>query len=111
MLVPEEEAPQEEDSSTMVEDEGSFHSDVGVSSTVVSPKLIPIPAPVRASVCTQRVVKGYGTKDHPYDLDFTPTIRRGCGVPPETRHQHRDCQSVSAQLSLCYLPGIGFASC
>ena len=53
MLVPEEEAPQEEDSSAMVEDEGSFHSDAGVSSTAVSPEPILIPAPVRASVCTQ----------------------------------------------------------
>ena len=74
MLVPKEEAPQEEDGSAMVEDEGSFRSDAGVSSTVVSPKPILIPAPVRASVCTQRVVKGRGTKDHPYNLDFTSSV-------------------------------------
>ena len=51
MLVPEEEAPQEEDlnGDTMVEDEGSFRSDAGVSSTVVSPESIPILAPVRGS--------------------------------------------------------------
>ena len=63
MLVPEEETPQEEDGSTMVEDEGSFCSDAGVSSTVVLPELIPIPipAPVRASVHTQQAVKGCGT--------------------------------------------------
>ena len=63
-MVPKEEAPQEENlnSSTMVEDEGSFHSDVGVSSTVVSLEPIPIPAPVRASVHTQRAVEGLGLK-------------------------------------------------
>ena len=77
MLVPEEEAPQEEDlnGDTMVEDGGSFHSDAGVSSTVVSPEPIPILAPVRASVCYQKAVKGCGTKDCPYDLDFAPPIR------------------------------------
>ena len=75
MLVPEEEAPQEEDlnGDTMVEDEG-FRSDTGVSSTAVSPKPIPILAPVRASVHYQRAVKGCGTKDCPYDLDFAPPI-------------------------------------
>ena len=95
----------------MVEDEESFHSDAGVSSTVVSPKPIPIPAPVRASMHTQQAVKGRGTKDHPYDLDFTPTVHRGRGVSPETRCQRRDRQSISIQLSPCYSPGIGFASC
>ena len=83
-MVPEEETPQEEDGSTMVEDKGSFHSDAGVSSTAASPKPIPIPAPVRVSVCTQQVVKGCGTKNHPYKLDFTPTMHRGHGVSPET---------------------------
>ena len=111
MLVHEEEAPQEEDGSTMVEDEGSFCSDAGVSSTAVSPKLILIPAPVRASMHTQRTFKGCGTTDHPYDLDITPTMCRGRGVSPETHRQHRDCRSVSIQLSLCYSPGVGFASC
>ena len=54
-LVPEEEAPQEDnlDGSAMAQDEEDSLSDVGVSSTAVSPELIPIPAPVRASVCTQ----------------------------------------------------------
>ena len=61
------------------------------SSTAVLPKPIPIPAPVRASVHTQQAVKGCGTKDHPYDIDFTPAMRRGCGVSPETHCQQRDC--------------------
>ena len=51
-MVPVEEAPQEEDGSTMVEDKGSFRSDAGVSSTAASPELIPIPAPVRANMHT-----------------------------------------------------------
>ena len=56
MLVPKEEAPQEEDldGDAMIEDEGSFHSDAGVSSTVVSPEPILILAPVRASVHYQK---------------------------------------------------------
>ena len=76
MLVPKEEAPREEDlnGDTMVEDEGSFHSDAGVSSTVVSPEPILIPAPVRASVCNQKAVKGCGTKYCPYNLDFAPSV-------------------------------------
>ena len=51
MLVPEEEAPQEEDlnGDAMVEDEG-FRSDAGVSSTAVSPEPILILASVRASM-------------------------------------------------------------
>ena len=75
-MIPEEEAPQEEDldgSATAEDDEGS-HSDVGVSSTAVSPEPIPIPAPVRASMRTQQAVKGRGTEDHPYKLDFTPAV-------------------------------------
>ena len=75
-MVPEEEAPQEEDlnGDAMVEDEGSFCSDAGVSSTAVLPKPIPIPAPVRASMHYQKAVRGRGTKDCPYDLDFAPPI-------------------------------------
>ena len=86
-MIPEEEVHQEEDlnGSTMVEDKGSFRSDVGVSSTVVSLEPILIPAPVRASVHNQKAVKGRGTKDYPYDLDFTPSIRGSRGVPPESR--------------------------
>ena len=92
MLVLEEEAPQEGglDGSAMIEDKVSLRSDVAVSSTVVSPELIPIPAPVRASVHTQQALKGCGTKDQPYDLDFTPTVRRGRGVPPETHRERRN---------------------
>ena len=68
----------------MIEDEGSFCSHAGVSSTAVSPEPILIPAPVRDSVRFQKVVKGRGTKDCPYDLDFTLSIRRSHGVPPES---------------------------
>ena len=85
-MVPVEEAPQEEDfnGDAMIEDKGNFRSDVGVSSTAVSPKPIPIPAPVRDSVRFQKAAKGRGTKDCPYDLDFTLSIRRSHGVPPES---------------------------
>ena len=91
MLVPEEEAHQEEDldGDAMVEDEGSFHSDTGASSTAISPEPIPILALVRASMCYQKAVKGCGTKDCPYDLDFALPIHRSHGIPPES---HRDCQ-------------------
>ena len=55
ILVPEEEAPQEEniEGSPTAEDAEGSDGDAAVSSTAVSPKLIPIPAPVRASVHTQ----------------------------------------------------------
>ena len=45
-MVPVEESPQEENlnGDAMIEDEGSFCSNVGVSSTAVSPKPILIPA-------------------------------------------------------------------
>ena len=86
-MVPVEEAPQEEDldGDAMVEDEVSSRSDAGVSSTAVSPEPILVPAPVRDSMHFQKAVKGRGTKDCPYDLDFTPSVRRSHGVPPESR--------------------------
>ena len=95
----------------MIEDEGSLRSHAGVSSTAVSPKPIPIPAPVRDSVRFQKAVKGRGTKDCPYDLDFTPSVRRSRGVPPKSRQDRRIRQSLSARFSPCYAPGIGVASC
>ena len=89
-MVPVEELPQEEDldGDAVIEDEGGFRSDAGVSSTAVSPEPIPVLAPVRDSMCFQRAVKGRGTKDCPYDLDFTPSVRRSCGVPPEPHRDH-----------------------
>ena len=72
-MVPEEEAPLEEDldGDIMAEDKVSSRSDAGVSSTAALLEPIPIPALVRASVRYQKAVKGRGTKDCPYDLDFT----------------------------------------
>ena len=95
----------------MVEDEGSFRSNAGVSSTVVTPEPILIPAPVRDSMRFQKAVKGCGTKDCPYDLDFTLSVRRSCGVPPESRRDRRVHRSLSIQFSPCYAPGVGVASC
>ena len=89
-MVPVEELPQEEDldGDTMVEDKGSFRGNAGVPSTAVSPEPILIPAPVRDSVCFQKAIKGRGTKDCPYDLDFTPSVLRSHGVSPES-HRYR----------------------
>ena len=97
-MVPVEESPQEEDldGDAMVEDEGSFRSNAGVSSTAVSLEPIPIPAPVRDSVRFQKAVKGRGTKDCPYNLDFTPSVHRSRGVPPEPHRDRRVCRSLSA---------------
>ena len=112
-MVPEEESPQEEgfDCDTMTKDEVCFCSDAGVSSTAASPKPIPIPAPVRASVRNQKAVKGCGTKDYPYNLDFALTVHRGRRVSSETCQERRDRRSVSTWFSPCYTPGIGFVSC
>ena len=90
-MVPVEELPQEEDlnGDAMIKDKGGFCSDVGVSSTAVSPEPILVPAPVRDSMRFQKAVKGRGTKDCPYDLDFTPSVHRSRGVPPESRRDRR----------------------
>ena len=96
-MVPVEESPQEEDldGDAMIEDEGGFRSDAGVSSTAVSPEPIPILAPVRASVHNQKAVKGCGTKDCPYDLDFAPSVHRSRGIPPESCRDHWVHHSLS----------------
>ena len=92
-MVPVEESLQEEDldGDAIVEDEGSFHSNAGVSSTAVSLEPILILAPVRDSVRFQKAVKGRGTKDCPYNLDFTPSVRQSHGIPPESHRDHRVC--------------------
>ena len=97
-MVPVVESPQEEDldGDAMVEDEGSFCSNVGVSSTAVSLEPIPIPAPVRDSMRFQKAVKGCGTKDCPYDLDFTLSIHQSRGIPPESRRDRQIHRSLSA---------------
>ena len=102
-MVTVEETPQEEDlnGDAMIEDKGGFRSDAGLSSTVVSPEPIPILAPVRDSVCFQKPVKGRGTKDCPYDLDFTPSVCQSCGIPPESCQDHRVHQSLSTRFSPC----------
>ena len=84
-MVPVEESPQEEDlnGDAMIEDEGSFCSNAGVSSTAVSLEPIPIPAPMRDSVHFQKAVKGRGTKECPYDLEFTPSVHRSHGIPQQ----------------------------
>ena len=77
-MILEEEGPSGENinGSVITDDDKVILVDTAVSSTAVSPEPTPIPAPVRASVCNQQAVKGRGTKDHPYKLDFAPTI---CG--------------------------------
>ena len=112
-MVPVEESHQEEDldGDAMVEDKGSFRSNAGVSSTAALLEPIPIPAPVRDFVCFQKAVKGRGTKDCPYDLDFTLSVRRSRGIPPESRQDRRIRRSLSTRFSPCYAPGIGVASC
>ena len=96
-MVPVEELPQEEDldGDAMIEDEGSFRSNARVPSTAVLPEPIPILAPVRDSMCFQKAVKGRGTKDCPYDLDFAPSVCRSHGVPPESRRDRWVRRSLS----------------
>ena len=112
-MVPVEESLQEEDldGDAMIEDEGGFRSDAGVSSTVVSPEPILVLAPVRDSVHFQKTVKGRGTKDCPYDLDFAPSVCRSRGVLPESCRDRWVHRSLSTQFSPCYAPGIGITSC
>ena len=86
-MVPAEEAPREDDidGDAMAEDnKEGYPSDAGMSSTMVSPEPILIPAPMQATMCTQKAIKGRGTKDCPYDLDFTLTVRQAHGIPPES---------------------------
>ena len=82
-MVPEDIEPSEEGAnySVIAKDDNVTPVNTAVSSTVVSPEPIPIPAPVRACMCYQQAIKGRGTKEQPYELDFTPTTHRSCVVP------------------------------
>ena len=73
----------------IIDDDNVVSMGTAVSSTAVLPEPIPIPIPVRASVHRQQAVKGQGTKDHPYKLDFTPTIYGTCAVPPGSHCEQR----------------------
>ena len=87
-----EEVPQEDDvdGSVMAEDNRGFCGNDAVSSIAASPELILIPAPVRTSMHNQQAVKGHGTKDHPYELDFAPAVHSACRLSPETCCKQRD---------------------
>ena len=112
-MVLEDEAPQEEDvdGTPIVEDDEVVSIDATVSSTAMTPKLILIPAPVGASMRRQQAVKGHRTKDHPYELDFIPTIHGFYALPTGACSERGSNQSVSSRLSPHYMPGIGYASC
>ena len=88
-MVPEEELQAEDiDGTPIAEDDEVVFVDATMSSTAVSPEPIPIPAPVRASMCRQQAVKGHGTKDHPYEIDFTPAFH-GFWTLPTRAHSER----------------------